>query len=1081
MYSVKHIIKLANPRSFHKTHGIYYFNLKTKASQWDHPLDGEFKQIVEKTRKRLAAQAQADDESSQVDSGIRSLQGESQANMDNELPKTRLAPLDRRLAPLHSPLGSFSPQTTSFDQIDLNIRQPETQIGPTARQAQLQQQPIQGFTLSGTGSMFLKSNSRKSTSEAPTQDDRIAIAGDSSASASLSVKGILRDSSLTEVKGKTTATDYRMSETESEDRKSVRFNLEKLDTFPPKESSDESSSAESPNEKTNKDHEEEIDWDFPNTNEPPKMQIKPILPLGPTSKPPIPLKSLRTQLSLDDYRRPVPHSLNLLGRTASTDTASDQRSSVSTFFDRKIEKNLMPVKPLYEDTGSESGSASPTPTAPFKIGSVAAARSLFSKQQEVAVVEEHSQRDLHRRQATMRLQQDVDNQRRLAADQEKLQEALQVNEDEFQAKLGEALEVQQIQLAAKMQHHIQLEETKFQQQFEEERQRLDVQHRQKIERLNEQLQLQRDEFQADLESKHNLEVSNFEQKLQRDFEEKQKDISLRHRAAVDLLQKNHSEIFDDLERDLKTEADLLRKEHANNLSQVKMKLEHELEVEKVRMRESGESHQFEKLRCEKRLLEDKYRCLKEKYIRLKTDVKQRLERQSQQRRQPSTTVTTSETERSVSHKLQAEQYTDPRNSLTVTIPAPTADHGKPPASPSASRHHHSSGGRDKSPHREGKALANTTKDKKFGAAAKYISHLTPQNQPDDTTSISQSDTTVSNHHSRVKYLPLQPPLSDNGNSDSEAFRRNQENNNHSRDNRKKLFTRMKSASTSRLNSGNRIDHPPRPCSPMESLRRQLQKLEDLEDQFPDNTLDTTYHLRYPFKDITVAKESTSGPGSSSEMEFFKHRIHMERDSVRRAKDSLRTQRTNFRVRQREIKGRHKTSNRHSLDHLIHEAKELTDMEVSLHRTRALLGEKVIRLRHLEQSLQRVYEKEKPQMVDAAESKHKLLSVVHKEDATVSDLSSHSSSGFSSTDYATETNHLPMAASGNRAGGNESVPESSADIIQSLEFLNSEIREIWEILSKQQRSHGRFIYTNIDLGYFMHFYIIILKVCRLHQR
>lgn len=1015
-------------------------------------MDGEFKRIVQETRKRLAAQ-QADDESSQVDSGIRSLQGESLTNMENELPKSRtLAPLDRRLASLHSPSGSFSPQPSSFNQIDLNIRQPETTSGPIPRQTQQPQQLIQGFTVTGTGSMFLKSNSRKTTNESVSQDERITInAGDSSASGSLSVKGILRDSSLTEVRGKTNASDNRISEAESEDRKSVRFNLERFDKFPPKESSDESSSAESPNEKT-KDQEEEIDWDFPNTSEVQVAETKPTRMVS-ASKPPIPIKTLRTQISLDEYRRPVPHSLNLLGRTASTDTASDQRSSVSTFFDRKVEKNLMPIKPLYEDTDSESVLGSPTPPIPFKIGSVAATRSLFNnKSQDVT----------NNRQETLRIQQDVDNQRRLAADHEKLQEALQVNEDEFQAKLGEALELQQTQLAAKMQQHIQLEETKFQQKLDEDRQRLELQHKQKIDLLTQQLQLQCEEFQADLESKHNLEVSNFEQKLQRDFEEKQKDISLRHRAAVDLLQKNHSEIFDDLERDLKTEADLLRKEHANNLSQVKIKLEHELEVEKVRMRESGESHQFEKLRCEKRLLEDKYRCLKEKYIRLKTDVKQRLERQSQQRRQPtSNTVTTSETERSVSHNNKTEQYTDPRNSLNVTIPAPTSDHGKPPASPSATRHHHhSASGRDKSPHRDSKTLTSSQKDKKFGAAAKYISHLTPQNMPDDTTSISQSDTTVSNHHSRVKYLPLQPPLSDNGNSDSEAFRRNQENNNHSRDNRKKLFTRMKSASTSRLNSGNRIDHPTRPCSPMESLRRQLQKLEDLEDQFPDNTLDTTYHLRYPFKDITLTKEATSGP-VGSELEFFKHRIHMERDSVRRAKDSLRTQRTNFRVRQREIKVRHKTSSRHSLDHLIHEAKELTDMEVSLHRTRALLGEKVIRLRHLEQSLQRVYEQEKPQVADepeATSNKHKLLAVVHKEDATVSDLSSHSSSGFSSTDYATETNLLPMATTGKRGGGNELVPESSADIIQSLEFLNSEIREIWEILSKQQRSHGEFIFV-----------------------
>lgn len=116
------------------------------------------------------------------------------------------------------------------------------------------------------------------------------------------------------------------------------------------------------------------------------------------------------------------------------------------------------------------------------------------------------------------------------------------------------------------------------------------------------------------------------------------------------------------------------------------------------------------------------------------------------------------------------------------------------------------------------------------------------------------------------------------------------------------------------------------------------------------------------------------------------------------------------------------------------------MEVNLHRTRALLGEKVIRLRHLEQSLKRVYEKEKAKELSTTED-----SKTRKDDATISDLSSHSSSGFSSTDFGSDTNHDNM----NR---HKEMYQESSDIIQSLEHLNAEIREIWEILSKQQ-SHG----------------------------
>lgn len=53
-------------------------------------------------------------------------------------------------------------------------------------------------------------------------------------------------------------------------------------------------------------------------------------------------------------------------------------------------------------------------------------------------------------------------------------------------------------------------------------------------------------------------------------------------------------------------------------------------------------------------------------------------------------------------------------------------------------------------------------------------------------------------------------------------------------------------------------------SPVENLRRQLKKLEELEDQFPVTTHTDTY-LRYPFTDAPTPQFA------SSELEFFKHR------------------------------------------------------------------------------------------------------------------------------------------------------------------------------------------------------------------
>ena len=52
---------------------------------------------------------------------------------------------------------------------------------------------------------------------------------------------------------------------------------------------------------------------------------------------------------------------------------------------------------------------------------------------------------------------------------------------------------------------------------------------------------------------------------------------------------------------------------------------------------------------------------------------------------------------------------------------------------------------------------------------------------------------------------------------------------------------------------------------------------------------------------------------SSELEFFRHRIHLERDSVRRAREALRQQKSAFQTRQKDWKQR---SARATLEQLV---------------------------------------------------------------------------------------------------------------------------------------------------------------------
>ncbi|KAJ6635690.1 hypothetical protein Bhyg_14276 [Pseudolycoriella hygida] len=1005
---------------FHESQVIYYVNTKTKCRQWDHPLDAEYKKLVDRAR-RIHPNTDLSEETSQLDSGIKSLQGTENSEVLTDLPMDNygsgtgnrfLAPIERKGVIQLDTIRNNRFEVTNYantagiGQIDLNIKTEEFRkpLNLLANQKN-DKEVVKGLTLSGTGSMFLKSNLSKKLedkSNAKQQDFDWGNSNTFSGHSNSNVKGILRDSSLTDIRNKNPIN--RLTDIDIEDRKSVRFDLERLTKIENRDSSED----------------EYDEWDF--------MENEGVKDVNVTlNKNVAPKVTLLSQQSLDDDRKPS-NRLASLNRTLSSDGGADSKPlQLATMFDRQ---KIPLTKPLYEDTDSESGGGS---VIGISKGTLIKTNKFDGEVDEMMEKEKFKSEMKERLERFKQnlLEQEQAEKRRLNDEMQKRLQQLKQEKNNSEVKYeNDAMQVERSLSEKRLEEMLAQEKENLKKKFETQQSKLEEEHQNELTKLAEGLQEQIRDLKIELESQHNFEVEKFSQRLKDEFQSKTKEIGNEHRSAVEILQRNHAEILQDLERDLKSEEEILKKDHTTNLAQLKDKLTHELELERQRMRETGESHLFEKMRCEKRLLEDKYRCLKEKYVRLKADVKISLERRSRRRDHQSLT-TGSETERSNSNK-QSVGSSDIRS---TSVSGPHLGQGRPPTAPPTPNLQIMSRDqlRDKSVEKE-------FKDKPtFGAAAKYLSHL--QHYHDDTTSISQSDTTVSNNFNRARYLPIQPTMSDNGNSESEAFSRNKENNNVARDTdreqpgrqRKKLFTRAKSASTSRLNSFNRSE-PPRPCTPVENLRRQLQKLEDLEDQFPDNTLDTTYHLRYPFTD--VSKEHA---GSSSELEFFKHRIHLERDSVRRAKDSLRTQRTNFRARQREIKLRHKSTARHTLDQLIQEEKELTEMEVNLHRTRALLGEKVIRLRHLEQSLKRVYEKEKAKELSTDDSK------TRKDDATISDLSSHSSSGFSSTDIGSDTNHEHV----NRQ---KEMYQESSDIIQSLEHLNSEIREIWEILSKQQ-AHG----------------------------
>ncbi|XP_050462560.1 uncharacterized protein PF3D7_1120000 isoform X2 [Cataglyphis hispanica] len=480
------------------------------------------------------------------------------------------------------------------------------------------------------------------------------------------------------------------------------------------------------------------------------------------------------------------------------------------------------------------------------------------------------------------------------------------------------------------------------------------------------------EYELRKQQTESIEI--LKKELEKELEDIRNELRMQQREKITKFTEDHEQCLAEILRDFRMDEALARKMYKERLEEIRADFARETEKEARKQTERvlQDSIDFEKMRCEKRLLQDKYTALKEKYMKLKNDVRLAVERRS---RRKEGYTTASETERSTSTRTKtdrtesSEQNTPLKNANSSPVTNAKSQEGQNTSEqveeqndPDNSRSQRAAAGFQK--------RVTAVDDSK--SAAKFES--------DDTTTASETTTNM---------MMMK---------------------------KKKSFSKKVAPSAGRSNGGSN-NNPME--NPVENIRKQLKKLEDLGDQLPSN--ETAYTVRYPFQDKAPAN-------ASSEMEFFRHRIHVERDSVRRAREALRQQRSAFQGRQRAWKQR---SARATLEQLVQEERELSDMEVSLHRTRSLLGEKVIHLRHLEQSLERVAN-DKRNENDASSIKN--------DELTLSDMSS-ASSGFSSTDLGTDTfidkpDHF----------------QESTEIIASLENLNSEIREIWDVLNKRQDSN-----------------------------
>lgn len=391
---------------------------------------------------------------------------------------------------------------------------------------------------------------------------------------------------------------------------------------------------------------------------------------------------------------------------------------------------------------------------------------------------------------------------------------------------------------------------------------IEKQHIDNMNRLQQQYRDKLIEQQRQLEIENERALSELRDQLQSNLSKERSRMIEENKATIELLKEEHTARVTELRHDYRAEVERLRTQHACHLEEVRSRLASERAA-------AGRLH-------EERALQEKYKCLKEKYVRLKHDVKMSIERRNKRREMSMNTG--SETEKSNSHKAtQSLERCKELNETIVTAvvePVPVRVNNNSNLKYNDNETSYSESNTQK-PYNNNNDDWKLRRENTLPSADTSQASAVKSQRPTRRTAVAFREPP---HRRRDKDRDAGATTDCQDSSDATtADEKPKENiNGHSR---RRCFTRLKSASTSRLNYS-----PKRGegwSSPLESLRQQLRKLDDLEDQFPDLALQPAYSLRYPFAELGGVSSA-----DAPELEFVRHRALVEREGMRRARAAL---------------------------------------------------------------------------------------------------------------------------------------------------------------------------------------------------
>ncbi|XP_034237111.1 centrosomal protein of 164 kDa isoform X2 [Thrips palmi] len=589
----------------------------------------------------------------------------------------------------------------------------------------------------------------------------------------------------------------------------------------------------------------------------------------------------------------------------------------------------------------------------------------------------------------------------------------------------------------------QAHQEKLQKILEEETKKNEKKCKDLVSQMERESDLKMKQIREQLEHKQNCS----QQKILEQHQQSLAAQEVENQAAMLRIREQHSADMKTLREQFLREEEQARRDHQEKIANLRD------DRDGKRSREvTDHLRSIEKLRCEKRLVEDKYRILKEKYIKLKGEMKANTEKKEQKHKEVN--HTDEKTKSNLPSNIEPElspQFQQPSDRSETESRPKTVSAGSSDTSKSLGFQQF------QVQHQEQTVLQDPPSP-------------APNSGPSGVTCNNINDSSIPN----VPFLGMsfcKPPFQEK----SWASNRNGIPTLQSSWNNHPYFTTERNGNIltneeTQWNPPNFNTTTSHQFSPLEALRYQLKTLDELEEQFPVSSVTDAY-LRYPFSDAAPKKLE------SAELEFFRHRIHLERDMIRQAKSTLQAQQSEYRTRMHNFQLRQTSSKvaapSSTLYQMAKEEQELSDMESKLQRTRTILSEKMVHLRHLEDSLNHLTgpsmrtelngrrgngvpetrHAEKPKLKQHRRWDWKAggLGVEDVSDEVSSD--SGGSSGFSSTEYASDgtlASLLTHSGSGPRFKHN---PENTADINLSLHNLNAEISEIWNVLCKQRAAAG----------------------------